>query len=605
MKIKVSDYIAQFLAGNGIKHNFTVPGGGAMHLNDAFAQNKDIECIYVQHEQVATIAAEAYARMNNEIPVVCCTTGPGGTNTLTGVLGAWTDSVPMIVVSGQVKYIHTIASSELPLRTIGDQEFAIINAVKSMTKYAEMIVDAKTIKYHLQKALFIAKNGRPGPVWIDVPLNIQGGYVDTEDLIEFDNSIEKLEVIPKVDIDLLDRIISKIKNAKRPVFYSGNGIRIANAYDEFQKAVNLLKIPVVESFDGLDVIEDDNPYYVGRAGLIGDRPGNFAVQNSDIILAVGTRLSIRQVGHDVNSWAREAYVMMVDIDDAELKKHTIRVDLPIHADAKEFLTALAYRLQNIELEEKFEWVNQCKKWKEKYPVVLPHYGTEIGLVNGYYYMNELTKRLKENQVTITGNGSSCVISSQVYKIKKGQRYVMNSGCASMGYDLPAAIGASFAKNKSEVICLSGDGSIQMNLQELQTLVFHNLPIKIFVINNAGYHSIRQTVTNLFKGHKPYGIGPESGDLSFPSLEKLAYAYDIPYYSVKENTKIPEFLDTVLATDGYLIAEVFTTTDQKFEPKSATKQLEDGTLVSPPLEDLAPFLSKEELKENMFIPLVLE
>lgn len=603
MKVKIADYIAGFLVEHGIKYNFTVPGGGAMHLNDAFAQNEDLNCIYVQHEQAGAIAAEVYARMNNTLPLVCCTTGPGGTNTLTGVLGAWLDSIPMLVISGQVKYEHTIHSTGLPLRALGDQEFPIIPVVKPMTKYAEMVCDFKMVKYHLQRALYVAQNGRPGPVWLDIPLNIQGGYFDTDDFVEFDPMELQEEHVPTTAPELLDEIIERIKKAKRPVLYTGNGIRIANAYDELQETISKLKIPVIESFDGIDVTTDDNPYYIGRGGLIGDRAGNFAVQNSDLVLSVGSRLGVRQVGYDVKTWAREAFVIMVDIDKAELEKPIIHVDIPIQADAKEFLLSLNERIGDIQLDEKKDWVSTCRTWREKYPVVTEQHKNAEGLVNGYYYMDELTKRLPENQVTITGNGSSCVISSQVFKIKKGQRYAMNSGAASMGYDVPGAIGACFATNKSPIICLSGDGSIQMNLQELQTIVFHKLPIKIFVINNNGYHSMRQTIGNLFSEHKPFGIGPESNDLSFPSLEKIAYAYGIPYFSMNDNKQVTNVLDKALQQVGFAIVEIFTTTDQKFEPKSATKKLEDGTLVSPPLEDLAPFLPREELEEIMIIPML--
>lgn len=606
MRVKISDYIASFLAEAGIKHNFTVPGGGAMHLNASFAHQKGIECVYVQHEQAGAIAAEVYARINNEIPVVCCTTGPGGTNTLTGVLGAWLDSIPMLVISGQVRYGTTARSTGLPLRALGDQEFDITPVVKPMTKYAEMVYDPKSVKYHLQKALYIAQNGRPGPVWLDVPLDVQGGYIDTEDFYNFDPmEIEDEIKAPLVDDSVIDFIIEKIRTAKRPVFNTGNGIRIAGAKEEFDKAVALLNIPVVVGFDAIDVIETENPLFVGRAGLIGDRAGNFVVQNSDLLISVGSRLSVRQVGYDVKTWARAAYTIVLDVDEAELKKPSIHVDLPIHADAGDFLRKLNDALANKPLEPKKEWIEKCSFWKKKYPVIQKEHYEEKELANPYCFINELSKRLKEGQVTVTGNGTACVVSSQCYTIKHNQRYIMNSGAASMGYDLPAAIGAAFATNKKGIICLTGDGSIQMNLQELQTIVFHKLPIKIFVINNNGYHSMRQTEANLFPELTSFGIGPESHDLSFPSIEKIAKAYDIPYVSCSKNSEIPMMLNEVMSMDGYLICEIFVNRDQKFEPKSATKKLPDGRLVSPPLEDLAPFLPREELKSNMLIPMIGE
>ncbi len=602
MKVKIADWMADYLVENGIRYNFTVPGGGAMHLNVAFGHKEGLNNIFVQHEQSAAIAAEAYQRIYNELPMICCTTGPGGTNTLTGVVGAWLDSIPMFIISGQVRYETTARAAGVPVRAMGDQEFDITKVVEPMTKYAVMISDAKMVKYHIQKALYLAKSGRPGPVWLDIPLNIQGGYIDTEEFIEFDPAECNNEIPPTVSEDIINQIIDKINNAERPVFNAGNGIRIADAHDEFLKVINILQIPVVTGWDSIDLIDDEHDLYIGRAGIMGDRPGNWAIQNSDLVLSVGSRLGVRQVGYNKNSWAREAEVIMIDIDEAELKKPSIHVEFPVHADAKQFLVKLFDVLEHRELKKCTSWLEKCTSWKQNYPVVLPKHYEEKEFANVYCFIKELSKKLPEGQITVTGNGSACVVGSHAYVIKKNQRFIINSGAASMGYDLPASIGACLASDRKEIICLSGDGSIQMNLQELQTIVHHNLPIKIFVINNQGYHSMRQTQGSLFPEYTTVGVGPESNDLSFPNMSKIAFAYDIPYYAIHKNSEMSNVLDEVLKAQGYLMCEIFVDTKQKFEPKSATKRLEDGTLISPPLEDLAPFLPREELEKIMIIPM---
>ncbi|MDD6201942.1 MAG: thiamine pyrophosphate-binding protein [Lachnospiraceae bacterium] len=603
MRIKVSNYISQFLVEHGIDTAFTVTGGGAMHLNDALGHQEGLTCYYNHHEQACAMAAESYARIQNKIAAVCVTTGPGGTNALTGVLGGWLDSIPMFILSGQVRYDTTARSTGLPIRAVGDQEFDICKAVASMTKYCEMVIEPKKIRYCLEKALYIANTGRPGPCWLDIPLNVQGSYIDTEELEGYIPEQEIWDVKPVLETTI-DEILKKVRNAKRPVINAGNGIRIADAYPEFQELVRLLSIPVVTGWDSIDLMPDDDELYVGRAGIMGDRAGNFAIQNSDLILSLGSRLSIRQVGYNHASWAREAYTIVVDIDENELKKPTIRVDMPVCADVKDVMQKLNEKLQNCPNRADESWIHICRNWKEKYPVVQAKHYRQQDKVNVYAFIKELSSALPKDYITVVGNGSACVVGSHAYVIKEGQRFIINSGAASMGYDLPAAIGACIAGGKKEIVCISGDGSIQMNLQELQTIITNQLPIKIFVINNEGYHSIRQTQGNFF-GEPFVGIGPDSHDLSFPSLEKLAWAYGYPYFSCDENEKLDETIKKVFEQDGYAICEVFVDKNQKFEPKSGTKQMPDGSLVSAPLEDLAPFLPKEELEENMLIPLYQE
>ena len=655
MRMKVSDYIAQKLVDEGITDAFMVTGGGAMHLDDGLGHQPGLHCYFNHHEQACAIAAEAYARIHNKIAALCVTTGPGGTNAITGVVGGWLDSIPMLVLSGQVRYDTTAHSTGLGIRAMGDQEFEITKAIDCMTKYSEMVLDPMRIRFCLEKSLYLAQTGRPGPCWLDIPLNVQGAYIETEALLGFDkddyeaggtgwsghgtgcsgcticmmNKVEgKPAMIPSdvsgqgekrvklpdpVTVEQAREILKKVREAKRPVINAGNGIRIGKAFDVFARVVKKLGIPVVTGWNSIDCMYDTDPLYVGRAGHMGDRAGNFAVQNSDLLLSLGSRLSIRQVGYNYPTWAREAYVIYNDIDAEELKKPTVHVDMPVHADVKDLLEKLELVLD----EEEFDpnggakdkeavdwWIRRCQEWKEKYPVVLPkHY--EAGddePANVYAAIKEISKRVEEDQITVVGNGSACVVGGHAYEMKKGQRFISNSAIASMGYDLPAAIGAWVADHTKDIILVTGDGSIQMNLQELQTIVHHHMGIKIFLINNGGYHSIRQTQKNFF-GEPLIGIGVDSKDLTFPSMEKLAWAYGFPYVSIHGNRELDEKLEEALAIDGPVICEVFVTLDQNFEPKSAAKKLPDGTMVSVPLEDLAPFLPEEELKENMIIPLV--
>ncbi len=600
MKIKVSNYISQWLVDHGITDVFSVTGGGAMHLNDALGHQAGLTVTYNHHEQACAMAAEAYARVDNRIAAVCVTTGPGGTNAITGVLGGWLDSIPMLVLSGQVRYDTTARSTGLPLRAMGDQEFDITAAVGCMCKYAEMVTDPLRIRHALEKALYLARAGRPGPCWLDIPLNVQGATVDTGDLMGFDPAECPQAAPPPPSDAVISDILARVASAQRPVFYAGNGIRLSGAFGVFRRVALKLGVPVATCWDSIDLMPSDDPLYVGRGGIMGDRAGNFAVQNSDLVLAMGNRLSIRQVGYNHASWARAAHVVMVDIDEAELKKPTLHVETPVWADAALVLRAMDERLPDGPLFRGEDWLARCRDWKTRYPVVQDKHTCGCEGANVYVMIHELSSRLPEGRLTVVGNGSACVVGSHAYVIKRDQRFLINSGAASMGYDLPAAIGACIAIGRGETVCVTGDGSIQMNLQELQTIVHHRLPIKIFLINNNGYHSIRQTQKNFF-GEPLVGVGGESGDLSFPDMGKLAWAYGIPYSSACANEELPQVLAAALAAEGPAICEVFVGCDQNFEPKSATKRLPDGTLVSAPLEDLAPFLSEEELLANLIIP----
>lgn len=611
MKQRLADYVADFLVAHGVKDVFSVVGGGAMHLNDALGHNTGLHVTYNHHEQACAMAAEAYARLENKIAAVCVTTGPGGTNALTGVVGGWLDSIPMFIISGQVRYDTTARfaykATGAVVRAMGDQEFDITKAVDSMTKYCTMIEDPKQIRFALEKAWHLATTGRPGPVWIDIPVNYQGMFIETDDLPGYDPAEDDAKLPPAVSDETIQKVIELIKNAKRPVFHSGYGIRLSGGYNSFRKVLNKLNIPVVTYWNAVDLIEDDNPLYCGRAGNMGDRPGNWAIQNADLILAVGTRISIRQVGYNWKTWARAAKVIMVDIDQGEMKKPTLHVEFPVWADAKDFLDKLDRAIpEGTKVFNGNKWLEVCNHWKKSYPVVQPEQWEENGkTANVYAFVRYLSSRLPEKSLTAVSNGACCVVGNQCYVIQKGSRMANNSAIASMGYGLPAAIGTCISGGRRDTICLEGDGSIMMNLQELQTIITNKLPIKIFLINNRGYHSIRITQTNLFHEHTKVGIGPESGDLSFPDYKKIAEAFGYPYFSAHSNQEMKEAVDKVLKMDGPVFTEIYTDTKQVWEPKSSTKKLPDGTLVSPPLEDLAPFLPRNELKKNMFIPLIDE
>lgn len=903
MKIKLANYISETLVANGITQNFSVTGGGAMHLNDAFGHQKGMHTLYQHHEQACAMAAESYARIYNRPALLCVTSGPGGTNAITGVLGAWLDSIPMLIISGQVRYDNTARWAEeqngTRLRAMGDQEFDITKSIDCMTKYSEMLTDPYRVRYALEKCIYLSQTGRPGPCWLDIPVDIQGKFIETDELIGFDpadyaaggdgwatssdaitrsdayplcrnafarslyeanavdhatvtsaqahavdyatvtvaqahavdhatgtsaqaNAVDRASVtstaagipavsgsaaamtspaamaaeayaaahripadadtskreatVPPVDPQQVQTILEKIRASRRPIFYTGNGIRIAGAESLFLEVAHRLNIPVVVGWNGPDIIPSDDPLYVGRPGGRGDRPGNLAVQNADLILSIGSRLNIRQVGYDFKSWARDAYVIVNDIDVEELRKPSVHCDLAVHADARQLLQCLLRELhvlghtpahplfqggegllrddalrvchtalarQDVLAENaaaqtpaetaamsgtdaqvvetsteaadqptaqtpaeasssdavtvnkettpvatRLSWLATCAFYRDNYPTILPEYlapsdptlspEDPASFANVYALIKELSDQAAPGQVTVVGNGSPCVAGGQAYRIKPGTRFISQDGVASMGYGLPAAIGAAVAVHasveatpcggadaslpretadanagdaqqdhdysalaadpsfhesaddrlaaelrdpywtgrdehypayeKHDILVLTGDGSIQMNLQELQTIISHQLPIKIFVINNGGYHSIRQTQTNLFRGEPLVGIGIDSGmggvqDLSFPDMEKIAHAYGFSFIRAHHNEELHDAVAETLATDGPAICEIMVTLTQQFLPKSAAKRLPDGSIISPPLEDLAPYLPDEEMDRIMIVPRV--
>ncbi|MEW6558022.1 MAG: thiamine pyrophosphate-binding protein [Elusimicrobiota bacterium] len=601
--IKLSDYVANFLAENNIKHVFMVTGGGAMHLNNSIGKHKDIEVIFCHHEQACAMAAESYARLTGKIAAVCVTTGPGGINALNGVFGAWTDSIPMFVISGQVRYDTTVASMNLNLRQLGDQEFAkIINVASTMTKYAVSVTNQDEIKYHLEKGFYIANNGRKGPIWIDIPMNVQGAMINEKKLKGFRKTKSESYISPKLNNELLVKIIEKINNSQRPVLLVGNGIRYSGTQKELLTFISKVRIPVVTAWNAHDLIEDTNPFYIGRPGTVGDRAGNFAVQNADLLIVLGSRLNIRQIGYNYKTFARVALKIIVDIDEAELNKPTIKADIPICADVNDFLIGMNNNIGS-KLKIKKEWLEWCLDKRKRYPVVLPDYWKKEAPINPYCFVQKLFDILTEDQIIVCGDGTACVTTFQAAIIKKGQRLYTNSGCASMGYDLPAAIGSCIGSNKKKIICITGDGSIMMNLQELGTISYLNLPIKIFLLNNNGYHSIRQTQVNFF-GKPLIGVGPESG-LGFPKFQKVCKAFEIRYLKCEMHSHLPEMIQESLRDNKPTLLEIFLDLKQQFAPKQSSFRKKDGQLVSRPLEDLAPFLSRDELLQNMIISTIFE
>lgn len=600
MKIKVAKYIADFMAENGVKDVFTVTGGGAMHLNDAFGHHPDLHCIYNHHEQASSIAAEGYTRLTGKLSLVCVTSGPGGTNAITGVLGGWLDSIPMFIISGQVKRETTTWSTDVPLRQLGDQEYNIVESVASMTKYAHMITEPSEIRYHLEKALYLALNGRMGPVWLDVPLDVQAAIVETEELKGFSPDELPIEN-PSYDKSLTNKILEKIKQAKRPVILAGTGIRLGNAHDDFIELIEKLNIPVVTAWNAHDTLWDDHPLFCGRPGTVGTRGGNFVVENSDLLLVLGCRLNIRQISYNYKDYAKNAYKIIVDIDQNELKKPTVKPDLPVCANVLDVMKDILNTDYISENENHNRWLKWCRNINEKYPAVLSRYYEKTSPVNPYAFIKELFNELDENDKIIAGNGSACVITFQAANIKKGQRLFTNSGCAAMGYGFPAALGGCVGVGGERIICIDGDGSFQMNIQELQTVVYNKLNMKIVYLNNNGYQSIRQTQTNLFN---PPLVGVCDGNgLSFPDMSKIAWAYGIPYIKIDNIIEAGNLVRKMLEIEGPVICEVLIDQAQNFEPKLSSKVLPDGKIVSPPIDDMYPFIDKAEYAENKNLDLI--
>jgi len=592
MSMKLSDYIFHFLQEKGIKDIFAVSGGGAMHLIDSMGKNERINYIATHHEQAASMAAEGYSRIK-KLPGVCVvTSGPGGTNTSTGVIGAWIDSIPMIIISGQVT--SDTLSRGTPLRQFGIQECDNTKYAKDYTKYAITVTDPNKIRYHLERAYHLAITGRPGPVWLDIPLDIQGKIINLDELESFITP-----EVAKKEVKQIPEIIKDIKNAKRPVIIYGYGVRLSNSEELLLQFIKTTNIPVISSWTASDIVPTTSDFYIGRSGIIGDRAGNFSVQNADLLVILGSRMSIPQVGYNYEIFAREAKKIMVDIDIAEMNKESLSIDTKIESDLKDFFEQILSYISknNIVFERQQLWMDKCQEWKTKYPVCLPEYKEEIEFVNSYYFIDFLSSKLPNDAVVVTDMGTSFTCTMQTFKTKKGQRLFTSSGHASMGFGLPGVIGACIANERKKTIGISGDGGLQMNIQELQTIATYQLPIILFVINNNGYLTIKSMQQNHFG--RLVGSDPTS-NVKCPSMEKIALAYGIDFVKLLNHDDLHKKIDNILNVDKPMICEIMMHPDQPLIPKVSSMKLPDGSVVSKPLEDLYPFLPRDEFKENMII-----
>ena len=590
MKLRVADYVAQFCVERGMTDVFSVVGGGSMFLNDALGHREEIHCIYNHHEQASTMAAEAYYKYKGKMPLVCVTTGPGGTNTVTGLLGAWQDSIPLFVISGQVRCETTVGSTGLNLRQFGGQEHQIIGTVGNVTKYAHMVIDPLDIKYELEKAYSIAMSGRRGPVWLDIPLNVQGTEVETDSLRGYDEQEEEQDVT-----EYVDAIAAELRKAKRPLIVAGSAIRTVGKVKEFLTLVEKLDIPVTYPLNVPDVISAGNKRAVGCFGGVGNRAANFAVQNADLLIVFGCRMAFAHIGFNYQKFSLDSKKITIDIDEAEQEKPTMKRDIKVTADVGKIIDALLNR--ELSLPDHTRWNAYCSYLKEKYPIFQEHHKiSEDNRVNPYYLAKGLSDRMEEDGIVVLGNSSGLDPMLQMGVRKQGGRIILNCNCGSMGYCLPGGIGAAVASGK-QVVVYTGDGCIQMNIQELQTIIHNSPPIKIVILNNGGYGGVVATQNNFFEGRHS-GCTKDSG-ISMPDFEKLAYAYGYKYFKIATHSDVESVLDELLADNVPAICEVMQDLKQDIEPCVSSRKQEDGTIVSTGIDDLYPFLDIEEYEGNQY------
>ena len=594
--MKLSDYVVEFFEKQDVKDMFMVSGGGCMHLVNSFGNSTKMKYWCTQHEQAAAMAAEGYAKMKNDLCVVLTTSGPGATNTVTGVLDCYQDSIPLVFISGQAKSSQTVYNSGIEnLRQFGVQEANIVPIVQSITKYAVEINEPEKIKYYLEKAVHEAKSGRPGPVWLSIPLDVQSANIDVEGLRGYDALLEEnIEYSPKPEELLF--FADELKKAKRPVIIGGHGVRLADACELLDSFVKKYKIPVVTPIMGIDILEGDHECNIGRVGTKGTRAGNFAMQNADLVISLGSRLSVSVVGHEYGLFAREAKVIVVDIDKEEHTKKTIHIDRIINCDVAKFLLDVESYMKDIP--KFYQWLQVCQNWKKNYPVVLSEYEDDTKGINYYKFVDLLNQNMSSDMPVISDAGSSFYVVAQTVNLKKGQRHITTGGTATMGFALPSAIGVYAAQPDNTVIVVTGEGSFMQNLQEMEVLRYHNMNVKVFIMNNAGYFSIHQTQKKFFAGNY-IGEGIESG-ISFTNMEKLAYAFDVPYYKINTIADCNNKLKDILCEKGPAMIEVMVTTQMEVIPTNASLMRQDGVLVSKPLEDMYPFLDRKEFLENMII-----
>jgi acetolactate synthase-1/2/3 large subunit len=592
MDIKISDLVAEFLEARGLKHVFGIIGAGNANLFDAVGRHGKTEIVCVHHEQAACMSAQIYYRVTGQISATLLTTGAGSTNAVTGIVSAWMDSIPLLAISGNEN--SKWAKGHTPLRAWGVQGYDSTEMVRQVTKYAVRVFDPAMAVYELEKACAIALSGRPGPVWVDIPMDIQAMSVKREDVRHYEIKDERVVAAP----DLVAAFVKKIRAAHRPVLWLGNGIRLANAAQMVKPAVERLGIPTLVSWAGIDMIDSDHPLVYGRAGVYGQRCANFVLQNADLVATIGTRMAIPQIGYVHDELAREAEFLVVDVDRDEAMKLGERVSLPIVADAGLFMTELLNQLAGENLKAPPAWISQCETYRKRYPWVGAEHADQPPYINSYPFMEKLVGHFKPDQVVVTDMGTALLSGHQVLKTKDGQRLMTSTGLGEMGYGLPGAIGASFARDRGEVMCLNCDGGMMMNLQELQTMAHHRLPIKLFIFNNDGYLMIKHTQTNLYAG-RGFGVDNASG-VSCPDFSKLAKAFDFPAYQIHTWEDFDRVIPLVQAEKGPVICEVFMHPMQYFVPKLSLAVNADGAIVSPPLEDLSPLLLRDELRQDMIV-----
>ena len=571
--MRVSDYVIQFLRDEyNIDTIFTVSGGGCIFLIDSLGHTEGVNYMATHHEQAAAIAAEGYARINDKLGACIVTSGPGGTNALTGTLCSWLDSIPVIFISGQVNKEMSTNYTRSSLRQLGDQEFDIVKSVQHMTKYDVQVNDPSEIKYHLEKACKLAVSGRPGPVWIDIPLNVQSANIEPDQLNGFDEIITTQQ---STDLEI-DTLIQKWHQAKKPLMIVGNGIRLSGGIKELYDTLQKTNIPVISAVNGNDIVNSDYEHYCGRFGTHAQIGANNLLSECDFLLTVGSRLYVRQTGYNFKGFAKQAYKVHVDVDIDELNKPTLFTDLKIHSDAKEFLKML----NNQDLPKTDNtWLNRCFEWSCE-PRVLPKHRNKTEYASHYAFIEQLSEIIPQDYHIVTSDGSANVVTMQVMDLKGDQRLITNTGCAPMGYGLPAALGAAV---HHKILCLEGDGSLHLNIHELQTMKHYNLPIKLIVLNNDGYLSIKVSQKTFFNGK--YVASEKNSGVSFPNYEKLIKAYDLPYFSIKDNNSINPTLEEFLSYEGPAVLEVFTDPEEFHEPKVIAKLDKEGKFIPGELNNI--------------------
>lgn len=590
--MKVADYIFKYLESKNVKDIFMVAGGHIMYLMDALYQNENIKIINTHHEQAASMSAEAYGRITGDLGVALVTVGPGSINAINGLVGGWLDSSPMLIISGQSNLDCVLYQQKFEIRQYGLQDIDIRPFVEKSTKYFTTINNSSELLYHISKAYYLATTGRPGPVWLSIPLNIQRMEVDESVQREF-VSVQRF----LVDNDSkIQQVINYIKNSQRPVFIVGQGVRISKSIENFLEFIHKCQIPVITSRLGIDIIESDNKLYVGRPGNYGERSANFAIQNADLIISVGCRLASSLVGHNPKDFGRNAKKIVIDIDENELNKPGVNIDLKIKDDCKNFFIKLNENVEKLQECNFSNWIERCQHWKEKYPVVLESYKYEKP-INSYYFISKLSEIAREGDMVLVDIGSCFHVTCQTWKIKNRQRFLTTGGLGTMGY-WAAGIGVCLANNKNRTIVITGDGSLQMNIQEFATIAYNNLPIKVFVFNNNGYLLIRHTQNNFMDGHL-LGESPKSG-VWCPDSLKIANAYGIKGIKISDVNEIEKKIKEVLDYDGPVICDILTSESQLLIPRISSDKLEDGTMVSKPYEDMFPFLDRQEFHDNMII-----